>query len=79
MTTLQISIPDEVQEKVTEVASRTNITVDELATMALIEKLTLMLKDPYLEERAKKGSWTKFREALAKVPDVPPDDYDRLE
>lgn len=79
MSTLQVSIPDEVREKVTEAASRTHVTIDEFTTMALVDKLTLVLKDPYLEGRAKRGSWRKFREALAQVPDVPPDEEDRLE
>lgn len=52
MTRLEISVPDEVRDKAREVAHRAHISVDELATMALIEKLTVMLEDPYLEERA---------------------------
>jgi hypothetical protein len=79
MTTLQISIPDEVQMTAAKVANRIHISVNELAARALVEKLTLLVKDPYLEKLAKKGSWKKYYEALAQIPDVPPDDYDKLE
>jgi hypothetical protein len=37
------------------------------------------IPDPYLEARAKRGSWKKFKEALAQASDVPPDDYDKLD
>jgi hypothetical protein len=36
-----------------------------------------MTKD-YLEEKSKRGSWSKFEQVLAKVPDVEPEDYDKL-
>jgi len=55
------------------------MSLDELTSMALLEKLSSMVKDPYLEARAQKADWKKFRAALAMVPDVPPDDYDRLD
>jgi hypothetical protein len=32
----------------------------------------------YLQERAKRGSREKFEAVLAKVPDVEPEEYDRL-
>ncbi len=34
--------------------------------------------ESYLEERAKRGSKVKFRQALSKVPDVEPEECDRL-
>ena len=47
--------------------------------MAFDEELAILIKDPYLEARAQRGSWKKFKEALDQIPDVPPDDYDKLE
>jgi hypothetical protein len=32
----------------------------------------------YLEERAKRASKAKFEQALAKVPEVEPEEYNRL-
>jgi hypothetical protein len=31
-----------------------------------------------LEERAKRGSWEKFQKILSKVPDIEPEERDRL-
>ena len=36
-----------------------------------------MTKD-YLEEKAKSGSWEKFQQVLNKVPNVEPEEYDKL-
>ena len=36
-----------------------------------------MTKD-YIEEKAKRGSWDKFQQVLNKVPDIEPEDYDKL-
>jgi len=40
--------------------------------MALSEKITALLGDDYLAQRAKRGSREKFLKAMSKVPDVPP-------
>jgi hypothetical protein len=36
-----------------------------------------MTKD-YLEEKYIRGTWSKFEQVLAKVPDVEPEDYGKL-
>jgi hypothetical protein len=36
-----------------------------------------MTKD-YLEEKAKSGNWQKFQQVLNKVPNVEPEEYDKL-
>ncbi|RUT08235.1 hypothetical protein DSM106972_014030 [Dulcicalothrix desertica PCC 7102] len=32
----------------------------------------------YIEVRKARGNWDKFRQVLSKVPDVEPEDYDKL-
>jgi hypothetical protein len=36
------------------------------------------MTEDYLEERAKRGNRKKFKRAMAKVPKVQPEVYDRL-
>ena len=79
MTALQVQIPDEVKQKAEELARRQHMSLDELTAQALVAKISSKLEDPYLEARAKRADWRKFRAALAMVPDVPPEDYDKLE
>jgi hypothetical protein len=79
MTTLQVLVPDDVQEKAAEVAKQRHLSLDELTTIALIEKLSMVVADPYLEARARLADGTGFAEFMAQVPKVPPEDYDRLQ
>lgn len=78
MTALHVMVPDEVQAKALEVAQRQHITIDDLTTMALVEKLSAMIPDPYLEARAKRGDRKKFDAVMAGVPHVEPEERDRL-
>ena len=40
--------------------------------------MSALSTETYLEERARRGSGEKFEQALAKVPDVEPEEHDRL-
>jgi hypothetical protein len=42
------------------------------------EKIAVFMTVEYLQERAKRGSQEKFEAVLAKVPDIEPEEYDRL-
>lgn len=48
-----------------------------LAKAAAAKLSTLMVEDE-VEKRAKRGRREKFEEALAQLPDVEPEEYDRL-
>jgi hypothetical protein len=72
-------IPDDVSEKAQDMADKYHISLDELTSRALIEKLSSMKGDPQLEARAKRADWNKFRAALAMVPHVEPEEHDRLD
>jgi hypothetical protein len=43
------------------------------------EQKSALVTEEYLEERAKRGSRAKYEAVLAKVPDVEPEAYDRIE
>ncbi|MDM8549459.1 hypothetical protein QUF72_05240 [Desulfobacterales bacterium HSG2] len=45
---------------------------------SLARHLFRIIPDPYLEERAARATGEGFSHVLSQVPDVPPDDYDRL-
>lgn len=77
MTTLQITLPDEVKEKVSQVAARQHISLQDFLSMALMEKLST-IPDPELEKRAARGKRVDFDALLAQFLDVPPEDYDRI-
>jgi hypothetical protein len=72
-------IPDDVSEKAQKVAQDEHMSLDEFTTLALIQRLSTKIPDPYLEERARRGNPQRFREILAQVPHVEPEEHDRLD
>ena len=44
----------------------------------IAEKLSALMTESYLSERAKRGSRAKYEAILAKVPDVEPEAYDKI-
>ena len=71
-------MPDAVKERVTDVAHRRHISFDKVVMMALMRELS-KLPDPYLERRAARGRREDFDKVMASIPNVPPEEYDRLE
>ncbi|CCI29892.1 Similar to tr/Q73LA5/Q73LA5 (fragment) [Microcystis aeruginosa PCC 9809] len=46
--------------------------------MALSAQISSWMTKDYLEEKAQQGSWEKFQQALAKVSDGEPEEYDKM-
>ena len=78
MSTLSLRLPESLHQKVREVSEQEGVTVDQFVAAAVAEKLAAFLSVEYLEERARRGSREKFLAVLAKVPDVEPEEHDRL-
>lgn len=78
MTTIQVLIPDEINEEAAKVAEAQHLSMGQLILVALTDKLNTVVKDPYLEARAQRGDRRKFEIAMASLPKVPPEDYDKL-
>jgi hypothetical protein len=78
MSTLQLTLPQSMQEQVEALAQKEGISITEFITLAVAEKLATLATADYLAERAKRGSREKLLAVLAKAPDVEPEDYDKL-
>lgn len=78
MIRLIAEIPDALYQQLATLAERENISVDQLVEIALSAQVSVWTTKNYLEEKSKRGSWEKFQQVLAKVPDTVPEDYDRL-
>ena len=75
---MSLRLPNSLHEAAKELAEREGISVNQLVATALAEKLSALMTVEYLEARAKRGSREKFLAAMAKVPDVDPEPWDRL-
>lgn len=78
MSTISLRLPDSLHEQVRELAERENVSINQLITLALAEKVSALAAEEYLGQRAQRGSRRKFDRALAKVSDREPEDRDRL-
>ena len=76
MSTMSVRLPESLHEKARELAKREGVSINQLVTTALAEKLSALLTEEYLEERARRGSRKKFEQALSKVQDRKPDPGD---
>jgi hypothetical protein len=78
MSIVQVQIPDSLHKSLSELASRDGISIDQFISTAIAEKLSALMMESYLSERAKRGSRAKYEAILAKVPDVEPEAYDKI-
>ena len=78
MSTISLRIPDSLHAYAKALAKEDGISVNQLITTALAEKMSALATETYLEERAKRGDRKAFENALASVPDVDPEAVDRL-
>lgn len=78
MTNFTVSLPDSIAQKAEELATKDGVTMDQFIASAVTEKLSAWLTEAYIKERAARGDREKFLKILAKVPDVEPEEHDRL-
>ena len=78
MSTISLRLPDSLHESARALAEKEHISINQLVTLALAEKISALMTEEYLEKRAKRGEQKKFRRALAKIADVEPAPRDRI-
>jgi len=78
MKTLTTQLPETLYQQVEHVAVKEHVSLDIFVTMALSAQVSAWITKDYLRERAERGSWEKFQQVLSKVPDVEPEEYDKL-
>jgi hypothetical protein len=59
-------------------ADKEQVSINQLITVAVAEKVSALATEDYLGVRAKRASRKKFLRAIAKVPDVEVDELDSL-
>lgn len=78
MSTLSLRLPESLHELAREVAKEEDISINQLITLALAEKLSALKTEEYFQKRAKGSSRAKFDRALAQVANREPAQRDRL-
>ena len=78
MSTMSLRLPESLHRKARELAEQEGVSINQLVTTALAEKVAALMTVDYLEERAKRGSRKEFERILKKVKDRPPVADDEL-
>ena len=78
MSRISLRLPDSLHNSARQLAAKESISINQLITLALAEKVSALMTEEYLGRRAQRGSRQKFEAALAKVADTEPAEHDRL-
>jgi len=76
MSTMSLRLPESLHRRLREFAEKDDVSINQLITSAVAEKLAALSTVEFLEARASKGNRKRFEEALALVPDVDPEPGD---
>lgn len=77
MTSLNIHLPDYLLKNLQEIVQREGMSADQFIAIAVAEKMSALMTEEYFDERAKHATREKYEAALARVPDVEPEVYDK--
>ena len=73
-----LRLPESLHKAARDLARAENISINQLITLALAEKVSALAAEDFIQKRAAHASKQKFVKALAKVPHAEPAAYDRL-
>ena len=78
MTAIQIKLPDKLHQKALEIARQKDLSIDEIVAASLAQWLSRIVPDSYLEERAERASGKGFSMIMEEIPDIAPEEYDKI-
>ena len=78
MSSTTIEVPDSLLKQAQKMAEEAGMTLAQFISSALAEKMAAWTTVEYLKQRAAHGDRDRFERALDKVPDVGPEEIDRL-
>jgi predicted DNA-binding ribbon-helix-helix protein len=78
MSNLSLRLPESLHKELKELSKRENVSINQLISIAVAEKVAALKTLDYLKQRASRGRREKFEAALDKVRDIPPHELDHL-
>ena len=77
MSAVSLRLPDSLHDSVKKMAHQEHVSINQLITLAVAEKLSALMASDYLQKRGAKGDRDRFLKILAKAKDEKPDPKDR--
>ena len=78
MSTLSLRLPGSIHRHIREIAKKEGVSINQLISSAVAEKISALMTEDYLEGRAKQAKRDDFKKILAKVPNRKPLPGDEL-
>lgn len=78
MSALSVRLPDSLHKRLKELAVKEGVSINQLISLAVTEKVSALLTEDYLNLRAARASREKFDAAMSLVPDAEPAPGDEL-
>jgi predicted transcriptional regulator len=76
MATLSLRLPDSLHRHLKELAEKEKVSINQLISTAVAEKMSALMTADYLEALGREGSREDFDTVLGRVPDTEPDPWD---
>ena len=78
MSALSLRLPDSIHRHIKEIARREGVSINQFISSAVSEKVSAIMTEEYLQDRAKRAKKGSLRKVLSKVQDRPPLSGDEL-
>lgn len=78
MSTLSVRLPNSLHRQLRELAEREGVSMNQLISSAVGEKLASLLTVEYLRERGGQGKRSDYERVLRRVRNVAPEERDAL-
>ncbi len=78
MSSLNLRLPDHIHEHIRNLAKQEGVSINQLITLAVAEKIAALEAESYLQNRAKNADKDAFTKLLEKVPNAPADEHDQI-
>ena len=76
--TLTVRLPKSLHEGIKQLSKTEGISINQFLVTAASEKMSALLTQNYLEQEAIKGKRENFDRVLKAVPNVEPDEFDKI-
>jgi uncharacterized protein (DUF1778 family) len=78
MSSLSLRLPNSIHRHIKEIASHEGISINQFISSAVSEKISAIMTEDYLNQRASRADRIEFKNILDTVPNRPPLPGDEL-
>jgi predicted transcriptional regulator len=72
MSALSLRLPDSIHRHIKEIARKDGVSINQFISSAVAEKISAIMTEEYMKDRAKRAKNKDFKKILSKVPDREP-------